>query len=171
MTDVVFLPTALDPILSILYNSLSFLIILFSLVSSNSSLLLLAPLFKYVNKAKWSKSFPSRTCYIQYMLLPVHLGRYTFWELSIYLPLLLSLPQFSFCPAVLLHCIALTKASGGLVWLNPVDTYQSSSYLIILVDHTFLLEMLLFCFSAIFCFSSNHSGHSSFVTHSLEVLV
>lgn len=72
MKDVVlFIPKAnlflwtLNSILSILYNSLSFLITRYSLASSNSSLLLLV--FEYINKANEAKYF------LQDVLHSVHL--------------------------------------------------------------------------------------------------
>lgn len=52
------------------------------------------------------------------------------------------------------------------MWLNPVNAYQCSSHFIILVDYFLSWNHFWFCFSGIFCFSSNHSGHSSFVTYS-----
>lgn len=166
MKDVIlFLPKAnpflwaLNPILSILYNSLSFLITPFSLVSSNSSLLLLVFYLSISIKQNERKYFPrERTSSTSY--------RHIFWQLFTYLPLLLSPPQLV---SVLLYTstiLILHKFPVASMLLNPVDTYQFSSRLISLVDY--ISWNPLFCFSGIILFFFiNHSGHSYFDTYSL----
>lgn len=140
-------PWTLNPILSILYNFLILLIIPLSPVSLYSSLLLLALLLEHVNKAKQSRRPPLSLYCIQYILLPVHLDRHTFWEMSTYMSLPLSPPQFCFCLLVAPLYIALTGVSNG-----PYVT-KFCGYLSVLIFHDHPLLITLFFLKSSFYFA------------------